>query len=229
MTGGGQMITFEVDGRQGGGLPLSERAAPHQDLQQPRRRQEPHHAPGDHDAPPPQARGARRARHHATACCVFRSASRPSRTSPPISTGARRSSAVNAPLRIGIDPALGKPSMRSRCAGRAQWTPSRHVRSSDPRHPHPRHPAVPGGAVVARRRAISSGPTPSRSPTRARRRCSCSSRIWRITDAQRPHRGGARPRRRRRDAGDPARQPRSATRRAARCARRRASWSAATR
>ena len=45
--------------RQGGGLPLPERAEADQALQQPGRRQEPDHAPRHHHAPAPQARGAR--------------------------------------------------------------------------------------------------------------------------------------------------------------------------
>ena len=63
MSGSGQVVTFETRGRQGGGLPLPERAATRQDLQQPRRRQEPDHASGDHHAPAPEAGGPRRARH----------------------------------------------------------------------------------------------------------------------------------------------------------------------
>ncbi len=63
MTGGGQIVTFEVDGGKAGGLPLPQCAADHPHFEQPRRCQEHHHASGDDDAPAPETRGARRTRH----------------------------------------------------------------------------------------------------------------------------------------------------------------------
>jgi O-succinylhomoserine sulfhydrylase len=50
-------------GGQGGGVPLRQRPAPRQDLQQPRRRQEHRHPPGHHHAPAPGTAGACRSRH----------------------------------------------------------------------------------------------------------------------------------------------------------------------
>ena len=51
------------EGRQGRRLRAAERAQPHQDFQQSRRRQVADHAPGHHDASPHRPGGARRARH----------------------------------------------------------------------------------------------------------------------------------------------------------------------
>ena len=50
-------------GRQGGGVPLPQRAEDLADLQQSRRRQEPRHPSGDHHASAADAGGARRTRH----------------------------------------------------------------------------------------------------------------------------------------------------------------------
>ena len=76
MTGSGQVVTFEIAGGKAAAFRFLNALEADQALQQPRRRQEPDHAPGHHHAPAPQARGARRARHLATACCGCRSGSK---------------------------------------------------------------------------------------------------------------------------------------------------------
>ena len=60
MLGGGTVVTFEIDGGQGGGVRGDERAADRRHQQQPRRRQVDGHPPGDHDPPQaePEARAA---------------------------------------------------------------------------------------------------------------------------------------------------------------------------
>ena len=59
-------------GRQGRGVPLPGRAQARAHQQQSRRRQEPDHPSGDHDASAPDAGGARRARHQRRAGAALR-------------------------------------------------------------------------------------------------------------------------------------------------------------
>ena len=63
MRAGSTLVGFEVKGGKAGGVPLPQRAEAVADLQQSRRRQEPRHPSGDHDASAADAGGARRARH----------------------------------------------------------------------------------------------------------------------------------------------------------------------
>ena len=63
MSGGGTMLAFEVAGGKAAAFRDGQCAVDHRHLQQSRRRQEPHHPSGDDDAPAPEARAARGARH----------------------------------------------------------------------------------------------------------------------------------------------------------------------
>ena len=63
MSGGSTLVALRGQGRQGGRVPLPERAQAHPHLQQSRRRQEPDHPSGDDHAPAADAGAARRARH----------------------------------------------------------------------------------------------------------------------------------------------------------------------
>ena len=62
MRAGSTLVGFEVRGRQGGRVPLPQRAQAGADLQQSRRRQEPRHPSGDDDASAADAGGPRRTR-----------------------------------------------------------------------------------------------------------------------------------------------------------------------
>ena len=112
MSGGGTVVTFELDGGKDEAFALHERPVGHRHLQQPRRRQVAGHPPRDDDAPAPDARGASRGGHHRRRRCGSRSASR---TSPDL-----------------VDD-LERPS---RWSSRDRRSPSRSLalRSCDPAH-----------------------------------------------------------------------------------------------
>ena len=75
-------------GRQGGGVPLPQRAEAGADFQQSRRRQEPRHPSGDHHASAADAGGARRTRHQRGFCPVLRRARTPRRSDRGFAGGA---------------------------------------------------------------------------------------------------------------------------------------------
>ena len=82
MRGGSTLVAFEVAGGKTGAFAFQDALQARAHLQQPRRRQEPDHPSGDHDAPAAQARAARRARHqrrHGAAVVRARASRRPDR------------------------------------------------------------------------------------------------------------------------------------------------------
>ncbi len=98
----GTMISFEVRGGKRAAFDFLPRAGRHQDLQQPRRRQEPRHASGDDDASAAEGGGAGSARHRRRADPAFGRPGGPRRSRRRSSERARPRRGPPRPRRVAL-------------------------------------------------------------------------------------------------------------------------------